>query len=119
MWAHKSNTVFLSISAASLSAVFIYEYSSTNSLILSTKLQYSIYFEKFSLDIYESEIKICIKTETGIFSLINFSICYITSSAIFPFFSKYWRVLGVWTIFASIALLKSKQKTFIFSLADL
>lgn len=52
------------------------------------------------------------------FSLINASIYSIILKVNYGFYSKYYNVLGVWVIFANIALAKSRQNTCILLFND-
>ncbi len=108
--AHKSSTVFLSISLASLSTVFIYDYFSINNLIYSSNLtsycmSIKLFFEKYDMD-----IRICISTETGMFNLMikrRFSKIILAISWLE---SRNEKVCGECIILANIADEKSKQK---------
>ena len=117
-----------------LPAVLICEYCSTKELIRSSNWQSLISLEKLSLERYDKAIKICIKTEIGMFSFINLNKDSIIYSKFFNIknlsfentclascllCSSNWRVEGVWMILASIAEAKSKQKTWILEVKDL
>ena len=77
-------------------------------------MTYSSIFLKLSLDKYEIDIKICIKTETGIFEFIKYNRSFSNFKAKSILFSKNIIHYGECTILANKALEKSRQKICIF-----